>query len=158
MKVQQIMTASPLTCTPDATLADIALLMWEGGCGFMPVVDSDGAVQGVITDRDICLAAGTRRRPAGHIHARDLIAMERHVACCHPDDDVRTALALMQQRRVRRLPVTGPGGVVTGVLSMDDILLEAGGPAADITADDVVNTMKTICSQHLPVARKTEDA
>jgi len=152
MKVQQIMTAAPLTCTPDSTLADIALLMWEGGCGFMPVVDPAGAVRGVITDRDICLAAGTRRRSPAHIHAGEL--MERHVACCHPDDDVKAALTLMQQRRVRRLPVTRYDGVLTGILSMDDVVLEAGGSATDISAADVVDTLKTICSQHLPVPRR----
>ena len=155
MKVQQIMTAAPLTCTPDSTLADIALLMWEGGCGFMPVVDAAGAVRGVITDRDICVATGTRRRPASHIHAREL--MERDVACCHPEDDVKAALTLMRRRRVRRLPVTRYDGVLAGILSMDDVVLEAGGSATDISAADVVDTLKTICSQHLPVPRRATE-
>lgn len=153
MKVQQIMTASPLTCTPDSTLADVALLMWEGGCGFMPIIDPTGAVRGVITDRDICIAAGTRRRAAAQMHAREL--MQRNVACCHPDDDVKAALRLMQRRRVRRLPVTGPGGVLAGILSMDDVVLEAGGAASDVSAAEIVDTLRRICSQALPVPRKT---
>lgn len=156
MKVQQIMTASPLTCTPDSTLADVALLMWEGGCGFMPVVDGAGTVRGVITDRDICIATGTRRRAPAHMHAREL--MQSHVACCHPDDDVHAALRLMELRRVRRLPVTGPGGVLTGILSMDDVVLQAGGAASDISAADIVGTLRRICSQDLPVPRKTTEA
>ena len=153
MKVQQIMTASPLTCTPDSTLADVALLMWEGGCGFMPIIDRAGAVRGVITDRDICIVAGTRRRAPAQIHAREL--MQPNVACCHPDDDVKTALRLMERRHVRRLPVTGPGGVLAGILSMDDVVLQAGGAAGDVSAADVVDTLRRICSQHLPVPLKT---
>jgi CBS domain-containing protein len=154
MKVQQIMTASPLACTPESTLADIALLMWEGDCGFMPVVDAAGAVRGVITDRDICVAAGTGSRDASRMHASEL--MQRDVACCRPEDDVKDALALMERRRVRRLPVTLSNGVLTGILSMDDIVLEAGGAAADITPAEVVYTLKTICSQRLPVLRETD--
>jgi CBS domain-containing protein len=155
MKVNEAASRQAWTCQPQTDLIRVGQMMREGDFGIAPVVDEKGRVVGVITDRDICVAAGTGGRATSRIQASEL--MQRDVACCRPDDDVRDALALMERRRVRRLPVTLSTGVLTGILSMDDIVLEAGA-AADITAAEVIYTLKTICSQRLPVLRRTADA
>jgi CBS domain-containing protein len=133
-------------------LSDVALLMWEGDCGFIPIVDTGRHVVGVITDRDICIAAGTRKRPPAHICAREL--MDHDVACCQTSDDVRAALLTMRQRGVRRLPVIGSDGVLAGVLSIDDVVVEAGSATSDVSSGDVVDTLKTICTYHLPTPQR----
>jgi CBS domain-containing protein len=57
MKVKEIMTPNAKACTPTDTLAAAARFMWDNDCGILPVVKDGGKVVGLITDRDICMAA-----------------------------------------------------------------------------------------------------
>jgi CBS domain-containing protein len=146
MKVKELMTHEPRTCTPDATVAEAAHLMWEADCGILPVVD-DGELVGVVTDRDMYIALATQNARAAELRV-GAVATEKVVTCV-PEDDIETALAAMRQARVRRLPVVGFGNTVVGVLSLNDILLVAGADKP-IRADDVVETMQAICGHHHP--------
>ena len=56
MKVQDLMTSDVKTCRPETNLAEAVRDMWEGNCGAVPVVNDEGRVAGIITDRDICIA------------------------------------------------------------------------------------------------------
>ncbi len=62
MKVRDMMMSAPKHCRPDTNLASAVETMWTNDCGFLPVVDEDGRVAGVITDRDICIALVMFRR------------------------------------------------------------------------------------------------
>lgn len=150
MKVAQLMTPAPLACGADTTLAEIARLMQRANCGIVPVVDANGTVTGVVTDRDICIATATRDVAPSQIRAGEL--PYRFTVCCRPDDDVRDVLRLMKQHRVRRLPVTSETGALHGVISIDDIVLEANPATTDLTARDVVDTFQAICAHELPQA------
>jgi CBS domain-containing protein len=147
MKVKDIMTKDPVTCTPDTTLAEAAHLMWEADCGILPVVD-DGAIDGVVTDRDMYIALATRNAQAAGLKVGAVAT--KTVVTCAPEDDVHAALLLMKQALVRRLPVVGFGGTVLGILSMNDIVL-AVGQDASVSDEDVVDALKTICGHHHPV-------
>ena len=144
MKVKEIMTNNPATCTPDATLAEAAHLMWEADCGILPVVD-DGEIEGVVTDRDMYIALATRNLQAANLKVGAVAT--KTVISCAPEDDVQQALSLMKQALVRRIPVLGFGGTVLGIVSMSDIVL-----AADVdeslTGEDVLDALKTICGHH----------
>jgi CBS domain-containing protein len=146
MKVKDLMTREPRTCSPDTTLAAAAHLMWDGDCGFLPVVD-DGELVGVITDRDMYIALATQNARASHLRVGAVASAI--VATCEPEDDVHSALATMKQARVRRLPVLGFGRTVLGVLSMNDILRVAGA-GRDVSDEDVVATLQAICAHHHP--------
>ena len=150
MKVEQLMTPSPATCGMDDNLAQAVERMWDANCGFIPVVDDAGHAVAVITDRDICIAAATRGLAPGDIHAADMQA--RPVVSCRPEDDVRTALALMKKHRVRRLPVTTEAGILHGIVSLDDIALCAG-RRDTVSATELLSTMKAIYAPPLPAAR-----
>jgi CBS domain-containing protein len=147
MKVKDVMATAVATCAPGTTLAEAGHLMWEADCGFLPVV-KDGALAGVVTDRDMYIALATRDARASGI-AVDAVATKQVVTCA-PEDDVRTALETMRQARVRRLPVAGFGGTVLGILSMNDIV-RAVGDGNGIAAEDVVETLQAICAHHHPV-------
>ena len=147
MKVKDIMTPAPHVCTPDTNLAAAAVLMLDGDCGILPVVD-DGRIVGVVTDRDMYIALATRNERASHVTVRDVI--QAPAMTCGPEDDIHTALATMKQRRIRRLPVEGFGGTVLGIISMNDILL-ATGPNGSIGEDEVVDTLQTISAHHHPM-------
>ena len=148
MKVKDIMTSGPATCARDTTLAAAAKLMWENDCGILPVVEN-GKLAGVVTDRDMYIALATRNTPASRMTVDDVST--KTVLTCEPEDDVHAALTTMKQARVRRLPVVGFGGVVLGILSMNDLVLEAG-PDKPLASDEVVETLQAICAHHHPVA------
>jgi CBS domain-containing protein len=154
MKVVDMMMGTPYFCRPESNLGEATELMWKGNCGFLPVVGSEGKVVGVVTDRDICIALGTRGRPSGEVAVADV--MSKEVFSCAPEDDVRIALAAMREGRVRRLPVISKEGALVGVISMDDVLLRAEatslGKAAGLSAEEIVNTFRVINAHQLPVA------
>jgi CBS domain-containing protein len=146
VKVKEIMTSEPRTCSPETNLAEAAAAMLKGDCGVLPVT-ADGKLVGVVTDRDMFIALATRNKLASQLTVGDVAQMP--VYTCGPDDDVESALQTMRQHSVRRLPVAGFGGAVLGIVSMNDIVLAAG--ARRLVRDaDVVNTMQAICAHHHP--------
>jgi CBS domain-containing protein len=151
MQVSQIMSTDVKTARPDTNLAAVTELMWDRDCGFVPVVDANGRLAGVITDRDICIASATRRLAPEQITAAQ--AMRRApIHTCEPGDTVEQALATMKEGQVRRLPVVAPDGALAGIVSMNDIVLawkEEAGPASP----DIVSTLAAICAR-----RRTEAA
>lgn len=151
MNVEQLMTPSPATCGPAENLAQAVERMWDANCGIIPVVDDAGHVVSVVTDRDICVAAATRGRAPGEISIDEM--GRKPVIACRPDDDVKNALELMKEHRVRRLPVTSDEGVLHGIISLDDLALAAGSRGT-ISATEVVTAMKAIYAPPLPVAKR----
>jgi CBS domain-containing protein len=57
MRIRDLMTKPAVTCSQDDSLNTAARLMWEHDCGTVPVLGDDGKVVGILTDRDICMAA-----------------------------------------------------------------------------------------------------
>jgi CBS domain-containing protein len=145
MRVQDIFTREPATCTPRTSLDVVIQQMIERNCGFIPVIDAGGSIAGVITDRDICLAFAVHRRTAAHVAAEE--AMTHPAFSCLTDDDVTTALKTMRAKRVRRLPVVNRSGRLQGVLSIDDIVIAATENDEPLIADIVV-TLRVICGHH----------
>ena len=157
MKVQDIMTTAPETCRPTTNLASAVERLWRADCGVLPVTDDDATPVGVITDRDICIALGTRNRPAATILVESV--MRRTVETCRPDEDVNVALDRMKARRVRRLPVLDGQGKLVGILSLNDIVLAMGPGAMAVKPTAVLQTFKAICAHNLPmVVRGNADA
>ena len=146
MQVQQVMTPAPSACAPGTNLCEAVQLMWEGDFGALPVVDDGGVVLGIVTDRDISVALGTRNQVPAQLTVADV--MSKTVLTCHGHDDVRAALNTMGAHRVRRLPVVDGEQRLCGMLSINDAILAVDGP---LRADDVVETLRGICTHtHLP--------
>jgi CBS domain-containing protein len=145
MKVQDVMTYDVQTCTPQTNLSAAAMQMWRGDFGVMPVVAS-GKVVGVITDRDICMAAATKHRDPANIRVKEAISGQ--VFGCSPDTDIREALKIMQQKQVRRLPIiSAEDGRLCGILSLNDIALKAQDiQGTELSAQDVEKTLRAICA------------
>jgi len=156
MKVFDMMMGTPYFCRPGSNLGEATELMWRGNCGFLPVVESDGKVVGVVTDRDICIALGTRGHPPGEVATAEV--MSKEVYSCAPEDDVRIALGTMRDRHVRRLPVIAKKGKLVGVISMDDVLLRFEGPDAMKTAEEIVSAFRAINTHQLPAVMPTQTA
>jgi CBS domain-containing protein len=148
MKVREIMSSSPITCHPETDLAAAAMMMWDGDCGILPIVTQDQKLRGVITDRDICIALGSRHRRAEEMTVQEV--SNGVLFSCRPEDDVHQAMETMGQHQIRRLPVMGPEGNLIGMLSINDLALavgkwEKGRKAGDLKAEEVLKTFQDIC-------------
>ncbi len=123
MDVKRLMRHEVPNCKPDDTLNRAAQLMWEEGCGSVPVVDADFRPVGFLTDRDICMAAYTQGRPLGELRVNAVMA--RRVLSCREGDDLTRAAQLMRENCLRRLPVVDAQGILVGLLDLDDIACES---------------------------------
>ena len=123
MRVEQAMQHDLKACHPRDFLNHAAQLMWENACGCVPVVDEQNKPVGILTDRDICMAAYTQGRPLAEIRAEN--SMARNPVCCKSDDEVRAAMELMRDHGARRLPVVDAHGGLVGILSLDDLACES---------------------------------
>lgn len=117
MRVREVMTSAPVSSNPDAKVDLIAKLMLDQNCGEIPICE-DGKVIGVVTDRDIaCRSFAVGRKNPLDVTAREI--MTRNVYTISPDNDVSAALQMMEENKVRRLPVTENGNLV-GIVSVAD--------------------------------------
>lgn len=153
MKVKEVMNTNPQVCTLTDNLAAAAGLMWDNDCGVLPVIAEGGKVVGLITDRDICMAASMKNQRLSNLAVADVISGD--VYACKPEEDIRSALKIMQENKVRRLPVIATDGTLEGILSMNDVVLKANEPkekkAPELSYGDVINTYKSICQHRLPM-------
>lgn len=156
MKVEQIMTSDVKFCTENDNLSRAAQLMWENDCGFVPVLALNGQAKlvGVLTDRDICMAAYTQGGSLSEIPVGT--AMAHQVFTCKPGDDIRQAEMLMKQNQIRRLAVTDERGILVGVVSINDLAIEAERELAakekapQLREAEVAETLASICQHRKP--------
>jgi CBS domain-containing protein len=152
MKVKEVMMGTAYYCQPETNLGSATELMWNANCGFLPVQAPDGKVIGVITDRDICIALGTRGRLPGDVAVGEVMSSKLYSSA--PDDDIHVALQVMKEGKVRRLPVIAQKGSLVGVISMDDILLRTEpmslGREPELSSDEVVRAYRAITQRQVP--------
>jgi CBS domain-containing protein len=146
-RVEDVMQKNARACHADDAMSEAARIMWERDCGFAPVVASDGngRVVGVITDRDLCMAAYTRGKSLGELRVAE--AMTTDVHTCAPGDSIAAAEATMRAGRVRRLPVVDAGGQLLGVLSLADLarsLSREGRGKARVTAMELAEVLDAV--------------
>jgi CBS domain-containing protein len=118
MTVAARMSRAVRTVRPEDTLDRAASILWEEDCGCVPVVDGLDRVRGMLTDRDVTMAALTTGRSLDHLKVESSMARELHTA--EPTEPLVGALARMAETQVRRLPVVDDEGHLVGLLSMAD--------------------------------------
>jgi len=119
MNVRDLMQTHPSTCRLDETLDGVTARMWSDDVGWLPVVDEDERLVGVVTDRDACMHAGTTGRALPELSVRG--CMQPDVVRCSPDDALESALESMRSRQLQRLPVVDEEARVVGVLALGDV-------------------------------------
>lgn len=145
MRIKELMSSPVVSCHLHDHAHAAAQLMWDNDCGVLPVVDDAGKLVGVITDRDICMAAFTQGNPLRGIRVDS--AMAKQVFSVHPEDDLSEAEKLMSDKQIRRLPVVDGQGKPVGILSLNDLARDAVGPGGRIREgmNKVMQTMASIC-------------
>lgn len=132
LTVRELMTERPRTIGPDAPLGSAVLDMVRAGLGGLPVVDAEGRVIGMLSERELLRdllshylprAGGVFTAPpppgAGRRTVRDL--MTRQVLCVAPEQPIAEVASLMLNKDVDRVPVVQAGRLV-GFLTRGDIV------------------------------------
>lgn len=123
MNVTGLMSQPVHACRDEESLRSAAEQMWQQDIGVLPVVDGDGRLVGVVTDRDICMTAYLRGQSLDQCRIDS--AMTRDVASCHCETTLEDAQELMRRLQIRRLPVVDDQGRPVGMLSLNDLALAA---------------------------------
>ena len=122
MRVSEVMAHHPICCPRTTSVRNAVGMMRGLDIGFLPVIDElwTGKLMGVVTDRDLCLAA------LGEPHDPTLTTVEDCMATdavtCTPDMDVREILTTMTEHQIRRLPVVDRDRHVQGVVGISDLI------------------------------------
>jgi CBS-domain-containing membrane protein len=120
MRIEDVMSHHVVTCSAEDSLEEAARRMWEHDVGCLVAVDREGRPTGVITDRDITMAAYTRgvrlrEEKVGSAMARELVT-------CVPGTPLHEVEGLMRQHRVRRMPVVDSHGRLCGIFALGDLV------------------------------------
>jgi CBS domain-containing protein len=120
MNVENVMTRAPKTCSPSDKMSQAVQLMWDHDFGCVPVVDGNGRLAGIVTDRDACMAGLMQGRALHDIPVEQ--AMSRELFTLAPHAPVTEAIDLFLEKNVRRVPVVDGRGSLVGILSIADLV------------------------------------
>jgi CBS domain-containing protein len=131
-RVRDLMTTDLVTMMPDDTILDAAKKMRDGDVGVVLVCDDGGALQGMVTDRDIVVRALAEGMDSS-ASLRGIASTD--IEAVGPDDDLGDVTTRMRQRAIRRVPVC-EGERPIGILSIGDLAIELDDDSAlaDISA------------------------
>ena len=138
MLVQDIMTRSPKTVSPDTNLREVASMMCLYRIPALPVIDEDGKLVGNISEMDLLknllptmedIMDGEAVLELERMRSNYSSSMDQHVSdmmnnapvSVTPDQHVLKATAKMTSHRFRRIPVTESDGKLVGVMSLGDV-------------------------------------
>jgi CBS domain-containing protein len=119
MKAAEVMTAHPESCHPGDDVEVALSIMDANECGVVPIVDEDGRIVGIVTDRDILFGA---RRNGGSLAGLDIEAcMTKDPVTARPDDSLEEVVQRMARVGVRRIPIVDDRGKLEGIVAQADL-------------------------------------
>lgn len=150
MKARDLMSRNVQTCPVSATLADAARKMWEADLGALPVIDEEGRVVAMITDRDICMAAYLQGVPLSSSSVTT--AMSKRLVSCSPNATVHEIEQKMLTAQVRRMPVIDELGTLAGIVTLGDIArhTQSGSLLERFGAAGVTKTLSAVSERRPP--------
>jgi CBS domain-containing protein len=123
MRAGDVATRPVVDCPTSASALDAAKIMRDAHIGNVVVVEDKAGKKipvGIVTDRDIVVQLVAKEIDPRDILVGDLMASDLYVA--REDEDIHVVIQRMRYRGVRRLPVVGADGAMTGVIALDDLL------------------------------------
>jgi CBS domain-containing protein len=103
---------------PSTNVQEAAVHMAELDVGAV-MIGSEGAVEGILTDRDIILRVVVDALNPAEVIVRDV--MSTRLFTCREEDPVEAALVEMRERQIRRMPVCDDSGRVIGIVALSDL-------------------------------------
>ncbi len=150
MNASDVMQRDVYTCSIDDKLDRVAAIMVEHDCGCVPLVDAEGKVVAMITDRDVCKAAYEEAKPLSQIPAS--IFASPGVTAVHESTPLEAVESRMRDSQVRRMPVVDSDEHLVGILTLSDIAVEAGiaaGHYGGLSPEAITQTLAAV-STHRP--------
>lgn len=137
--VRDLMTANPETVDIGTDAATAARRMRALNVGVLPVT-AEGALAGIITDRDLALAVAARNLKPSSLKVGDL--MSETPRTISPDASIEDAAKLMADHQIRRLPVVD-GTRLVGILSLGDLAADGAERAAAAALHEISESVAT---------------
>jgi IMP dehydrogenase len=107
------MVTNPITCSPDDTLGDVDALCGRYRISGAPVTDADGALVGIVTNRDMRFVTDK------NVLVRDVMT-KMPLVTAPVGVDKETALGLLRQYKVEKLPLVDEAGRLRGLITVKD--------------------------------------
>ncbi len=148
MKISSLLHPGVATCDQLDNLERVAHRMWNRDVGCLPVVTDAGTLVGMITDRDVAMAAFLQGAPLSRIIVGSV--MSKELVTCTAEDTVKVAIERMMTRQLRRLPVVDRDVKLVGIISLNDIARAA---AAGTLPPTDVATLVTAVGKPRPFAK-----
>lgn len=138
MRVDRLMSRPAHTILTGQSIGKAAGLMRRFGVGVLPVVNPQGTVVGMLTDRD--LVVGLAWQQDGPLATLVESLMTTKVVHCYADQTVAAIAAIMGDHQVRRLPVLDRAERLVGIVSVGDIAEDASERLAGEALGEIVET------------------
>jgi CBS domain-containing protein len=123
-RVREIMTSNPPSAEMESTIEEIASIMKEQGVGALPIVDEDGELVGMVTERDIVVLCIAEGNDPSDCRAEDILRAHLRqsglLQSASPEMEMTDAARIMAEYQVQSLPVLDKGRLV-GMISRHDI-------------------------------------
>ena len=128
MLVGNWMSKEPVSVTPETSMMRASKVMKDKRVRGLSVVDENGILLGIVTDRDIKEASPSKATTLdvhelyyllSEIKVRDI--MSTNLVTITPDDSVEKAAVLMMEHKVGGLPVVDGGGKLIGIITQSDV-------------------------------------
>lgn len=121
MTVADVMARDLAVVTPDDSIIDAAQAMREADTGDVLVITDDGSLSGILTDRDIAIRAVASAMNPSRTKVDDICSHD--LTTVSADDDLESAVRMMREHALRRLPVVEDGHAI-GIVSIGDLAME----------------------------------
>ena len=129
MSLQKFCAKPIVTVAPQQTIVEACRLLHDKNVGCL-IVTEGGTLRGILTDRDIALKVIAEGKDPQETHVHDVMtANPAHITM---DKTVHDLTALMHERHVRRVPIVDGGGLVVGLMTLDDLAVLLGQELADL--------------------------
>lgn len=116
--VRQAMHEGADWCPPTASVRELSKLMREKDIGAIPIGENDRLI-GMVTDRDIACRAFEDGKDISSLTARDV--MSEGILYCKDDQSLEAAIKMMDEKKIRRLPVIDSNKRMVGMLTLGDL-------------------------------------
>ena len=123
MKIGECCNREVVTAEKDMSIAEVARLMQEYHVGDLIVVENlNGRTRpvGIVTDRDLVIEVLAQMAPIDAIRVGDVMSYD--IATVSETDELWETIENMRKLGVRRMPVVDAGGILVGIITLDDLM------------------------------------
>jgi len=122
LRCRDIMTRDVVSCRRDTPINEVARLMRDQDTGAIPVLDENGKLCGIVTDRDLVVRGLTADKPENEMRAEDCMSDDVYTA--NQNDRVVEVIREMGDHQIRRIPVVDSRDRLVGIISVADVALQ----------------------------------